>query len=149
MAPRYPRGRGPHLAVNSTLARALSMLARGSSSPVRVLDGFVDSLLQTFENCRPGLSDQLLGAEGEAPEAFFRGLYEKETPRKEAEALGKLGGDAYVKMQVAKQFAQKKILIVPASNVSTMNVNDMVKTLLGRASAPPAVEPAPAPETKR
>jgi hypothetical protein len=57
------------------------MLARGSSSPVRVLDGFVDSLLQTFENCRPGLSDQLLGAEGEAPEAFFRGLYEKETPR--------------------------------------------------------------------
>src|ERR1035437_8607540 len=74
---------------------------------------------------------------------------EAEGAGKEAEALGKVGADAYVKMQVAKQFAEKKILIVPASNVSTMNVNDMVKTLLGRAAAPPAVEPAPAPEKKR
>jgi hypothetical protein len=65
--------------------------------------------------------------------------------RKEAEALGKLGGDAYVKMQVARQLAQKKILIVPGSNVSTMNVNEMVNYLLGKAPAPPG--PAPAPET--
>jgi hypothetical protein len=57
------------------------MLAREPSSPAGVLDGFVDSLLQTFENCRPGLSDQLLGAQGEAPEEFFSGLYEKEIPR--------------------------------------------------------------------
>jgi hypothetical protein len=57
------------------------MLAREPSSPAGVLDGFVDSLLQTFENCRPGLSDQLLGAQGEAPEVFFGGLYEKEIPR--------------------------------------------------------------------
>lgn len=54
------------------------MLAREPSTSVRALDGFVDSLLQTFENCRPGLSDQLLGAQGEPPEAFFTGLYEKE-----------------------------------------------------------------------
>ncbi|MGZ6989176.1 MAG: SPFH domain-containing protein [Thermoanaerobaculia bacterium] len=74
---------------------------------------------------------------------------EAEGVRKEAEALGKLGGDAYVKMQVAKQFAKKKILIVPASNVSTMNVNDMVNTLLGKTFAPPATEPTAAPETKR
>jgi hypothetical protein len=67
--------------VDTTLARALSMLARGPSSPVQTLDGFVDSLLQTFENCRPGLSDQLLGAQGEPPERFFTGLYEKEIPR--------------------------------------------------------------------
>src|SRR5712692_3544273 len=57
------------------------MLARGPSSPVPTLDGFVDTLLQTFENCRPGLSDQLRGAQGEAPEAFFTDLYEKEIPR--------------------------------------------------------------------
>jgi hypothetical protein len=57
------------------------MLARGPSVSVRALDGFVDSLLQTFENCRPGLNDDLLGAEGEAPEIFFTGLYEKEIPR--------------------------------------------------------------------
>jgi regulator of protease activity HflC (stomatin/prohibitin superfamily) len=69
---------------------------------------------------------------------------EAEGVRKEAEALGKLGGDAYVKMQVAKQFAQKKILIVPGSNVSTMDVNQMVSFLLGRSGASTA-EPAPAP----
>jgi hypothetical protein len=67
--------------MNSTLARALSVLAREPSTSVRALDGFVDSLLQTFENCRPGLNDQLLGAQGEAPEAFFTGLYEKEISR--------------------------------------------------------------------
>ena len=61
---------------------------------------------------------------------------EAEGIRKEAEALGKMGGDAYVKMQVAKQFAQKKFLIVPGSNVSTMNVNELVDYLVGRAASP-------------
>lgn len=71
---------------------------------------------------------------------------EAEGTRKEAEALGKLGGDAYVKMQVAKQFAKKRILIVPGSNVSTMDVNQMVNFLLGKAKAPaPAEEPAAEP----
>jgi regulator of protease activity HflC (stomatin/prohibitin superfamily) len=79
---------------------------------------------------------------------------EAEGVRKEAEALGKLGGDAYVKMQVARQLAQKKILIVPGSNVSTMNVNEMVSYLLGKAPAPPGLAPAPegaapAPPVKR
>jgi regulator of protease activity HflC (stomatin/prohibitin superfamily) len=54
--------------------------------------------------------------------------------RKEAEALSKLGGDAYVKMQVAKQFADKHILIVPGTNVSTMDVNKMVNFLLTRSA---------------
>ena len=58
---------------------------------------------------------------------------EAEGVRKEAEALGKLGGDAYVKMQVAKQLSQKKILIVPGANVSTMDVNQMVNYLLGQS----------------
>lgn len=70
---------------------------------------------------------------------------EAEGIRKEAEALGKLGGDAYVKMQVAKQLARKRIVIVPGSNVSTMNVNDMVNYLVGNARpAAPAEEPAAA-----
>ena len=73
---------------------------------------------------------------------------EAEGIRKEAEALGKMGGDAFVKMQVAKQFAQKKILIVPGTNVSTMNVNEMVDYLVGHAArpgvpAPPESAPAP------
>ncbi len=58
---------------------------------------------------------------------------EAEGVRKEAEALGKMGGDAYVKIQLAKQFANKKILIVPGSNVSTMNVNELVGYLIGKA----------------
>jgi regulator of protease activity HflC (stomatin/prohibitin superfamily) len=65
---------------------------------------------------------------------------EAEGVRKEAEALGKLGGDAYVKMQLAKRFAEKKILIVPGSNVSTMDVNKMVDYLVGQARR---VETAP------
>jgi regulator of protease activity HflC (stomatin/prohibitin superfamily) len=64
---------------------------------------------------------------------------EAEGIRKEAEALGKMGGDAYVKMQVAQRLSQKRILIVPGSNVSTMDVNQMVNFLLGR--------PAPAAES--
>jgi regulator of protease activity HflC (stomatin/prohibitin superfamily) len=57
---------------------------------------------------------------------------EAEGVRKEAEALGKLGGDAYVKMQVAQLLSKKKIVLVPGSNVSTMDVNTMVDFLLGK-----------------
>jgi regulator of protease activity HflC (stomatin/prohibitin superfamily) len=57
---------------------------------------------------------------------------EAESTKKEAEAFAKMGGDAYVKMQLAKQFATKRIMIVPASNVSTMNVNEMMDYLLGK-----------------
>jgi regulator of protease activity HflC (stomatin/prohibitin superfamily) len=65
---------------------------------------------------------------------------EAEGVRKEAEALGKLGGDAYVKMQVAKQLSQKRIWLVPGTNVSTMDVNAMLSFLLGREK-PEAVRP--------
>jgi regulator of protease activity HflC (stomatin/prohibitin superfamily) len=60
---------------------------------------------------------------------------EAEGVRKEAEALGKLGGDAYVKMQVAKQLSQKRIWLVPGTNVSTMDVNAMLAFLLGKTKA--------------
>ena len=66
---------------------------------------------------------------------------EAEGVRKEAEALGKLGGDAYVKMQVSQMLSKKRILLVPGSNVSTMDVNTMVDFLLGRQRATPAAVP--------
>lgn len=58
---------------------------------------------------------------------------EAEGIKKEAEALGKLGGDAYVKMQVSKQLARKKMLLVPGTNVSTMNVNQLVDYLVSES----------------
>jgi regulator of protease activity HflC (stomatin/prohibitin superfamily) len=60
---------------------------------------------------------------------------EAEGVRKEAEALGKLGGDAYVKIQVSQQLSKKRIMLVPGTNVSTLDVNKMVNFLLGRAEA--------------
>jgi regulator of protease activity HflC (stomatin/prohibitin superfamily) len=57
---------------------------------------------------------------------------EAEGVRKEAQALGKLGGDAYVKMQVAQQLSQKRVTIVPGTNVSTMDVNKMVDYLVAK-----------------
>ena len=60
----------------------MGRLARllGTQTPSRrTLDGFVDSLLQTFENSRPGLTAEMF-ARGEV-ESFFRDLYEKEVRR--------------------------------------------------------------------
>jgi hypothetical protein len=54
------------------LARLFGTPARGH----RTLDGFLVSLLQTFENSRPGLTTEMLATGG--VEAFFRDLYEKE-----------------------------------------------------------------------
>jgi regulator of protease activity HflC (stomatin/prohibitin superfamily) len=58
---------------------------------------------------------------------------EAEGVRKEAQALSKMGGDAYVKMQVARMLSQKRILLVPGTNVSTMDVNQMVEYLMARS----------------
>ncbi len=54
------------------ITAALDAVARASRPP-RALDGFVDALLQKFENCRAGLTDEAM-AQGGA-EAYFRGLY--------------------------------------------------------------------------
>ncbi|MCI0574043.1 MAG: hypothetical protein L0Y66_25190 [Myxococcaceae bacterium] len=67
---------------------------------------------------------------------------EADATRKEAEALNKMGGDAYVKMQLAKQFAGKRILLVPGANVSTMNVNQLLGLLMDGQSAPTSATPA-------
>jgi hypothetical protein len=61
------------------VSRFLRLLGLGGAPQRRMLDGFVDSLLQTFENCRPGLSEATI-AQGGA-EGFFVELYEKEIPR--------------------------------------------------------------------
>lgn len=46
-----------------------------------MLGGFVDSLLQMFENCRAGLTDESLRKGPEGVERFFLDLYEKERGR--------------------------------------------------------------------
>jgi hypothetical protein len=66
--------------MNSTLGRILSLLARDVDRAAPALDGFFDSLLQKFENSRPGLTDAQLG-DPAAVQAFFARLYEDELPR--------------------------------------------------------------------
>ena len=67
--------------------RGLARLFGTPDREHRTLEGFVDSLLQTFENSRPGLTAEML-AKGQV-EAFFRELYEKET-RFLGERIGRL-----------------------------------------------------------
>ena len=67
--------------MSATLDRILRLLSPGRPRTGRVLDGFVDSLLQTFENCRAGLSDETLSAGNDAVAKFFADLYEKEAAR--------------------------------------------------------------------
>lgn len=49
--------------------------------PSTELGRFVDSLLQTFEDCRPGLSDQTVKDGEEATQRYFLELYEREAAR--------------------------------------------------------------------
>jgi hypothetical protein len=51
------------------------------------LGGFVDGLVQSFENCRQGLSDEAVAKGSTEAERFFLDLYEREIPRLR-EALG-------------------------------------------------------------
>ncbi len=81
----------------------------------------------------------------EAKAILVRAQAETDATRKEAAALNRMGGDSYVKMQIAKLLAEKKILIVPAANVTTMNVNDMMDYLVGKTTAPPKSAPAVSP----
>jgi hypothetical protein len=59
----------------------LRRLMSPAGAPTKTLGGFVDSLLQTFENCRAGLSDAQAAAGGEEVERFFTQLYDREAPR--------------------------------------------------------------------
>jgi hypothetical protein len=63
-----------------SLLGRLGRLTRAQRAVGRMLGGFVDTLLQTFENCRPGLSDEQLRS-GAGVAEFFTELYEKERPQ--------------------------------------------------------------------
>jgi regulator of protease activity HflC (stomatin/prohibitin superfamily) len=114
-----------------------------------------------LEARRSGWNQKLEAARGEAGRARNEadGYYQTQTNqakailvaaqaeadgvRKEAEALSKLGGDAFVKMQVAKQFAAKKIYLVPGTSISTLDVNSALNFLMRNAGASPAAAAVP------
>jgi hypothetical protein len=61
----------------------MAPMAKQLSAPSSPLGRFVDSLIQTFEDCRHGLSDDTVREGDEAIERFFLELYERETERLE------------------------------------------------------------------
>ncbi len=83
--------------MRTSLARVVETLSRARRGPA-ALDGFVDGVLQKFENCRAGLDDGAL-ARGDG-DAFFRPLYDaerdhlKDAIRLEQPHLGEAGRDA-------------------------------------------------------
>lgn len=62
------------------MIRRLLGLLRGTRAP-RTLGGFLDSLIQGFENRRAGLADDATSAGAEGALPFFVELYEKESER--------------------------------------------------------------------
>ncbi|MBI1747233.1 MAG: hypothetical protein HYR55_11670 [Acidobacteria bacterium] len=67
--------------MNSILKRLLNLLVSEKPRSAGMLAGFMDSLLQKFENCRTGLADNTIQQGAEAVQEFFADLYEKEVPR--------------------------------------------------------------------
>ncbi|HEV8268128.1 MAG TPA: hypothetical protein VGR00_07845 [Thermoanaerobaculia bacterium] len=67
--------------MSSVLGRLLAALRLGSSPSAPALEGFFDSLIQAFENCRCGLTEERLAGGTAGIEHFFLDLYEKEIPR--------------------------------------------------------------------
>src|SRR5260221_14115176 len=51
------------------------------AAPISPLGRFVDSLIQTFEDCRHGLSDEDVRGGDEAVEKYFLDLYDRENER--------------------------------------------------------------------
>jgi hypothetical protein len=65
-----------------TMTRRLARVLGVASQPrARTLDGFLDRLLQTFENCRPGLADDTVARGPMAVSGFYLEIYEKESGR--------------------------------------------------------------------
>ncbi|HEY7162099.1 MAG TPA: hypothetical protein VH815_12610, partial [Acidobacteriota bacterium] len=59
-----------------------SLLLPGRVNRQQAIRGdLIDSLLQSFENCRPGLSDEKIHGTHEEVTQFFLDIYEKERPR--------------------------------------------------------------------
>jgi hypothetical protein len=66
--------------MGSLARRALQILA-APRVHVQALNGFIESLIQKFEDCRPGLSDEDVRHGGERVERYFLDLYDKERIR--------------------------------------------------------------------
>src|SRR5260370_28351959 len=56
-------------------------LLRRQRASLSFLGGVLDTLLQTFENCRPGLTDDILRWGESAVKKYFTEIYEQEWPR--------------------------------------------------------------------
>ena len=67
--------------MRSLLGRAVQAFRPAASGGPGPLDSFVDSLVQKFENCRVGLSDETLAKGACGVEAWATALYEEETAR--------------------------------------------------------------------
>jgi len=66
----------------NTLFQKLKELAFAPDASARAVPrGLIDSLLQSFENRRPGLSDEMLNGDHDEITKFFTDIYEKEKPR--------------------------------------------------------------------
>lgn len=77
------------------------VLGQVDVSAPKILRGYVDSLIQTFENCRPGLTTEMIeGGESTAAD-FFLDLYNKELPRLE-KAIEM--NEAYLSEETRKDF---------------------------------------------
>ena len=67
--------------MSSLLGRAFPALRPVAVRVPGPLDGFVDSLVQKLENCRPGLTDELLAKGPAEVDAWAESLYAEEVPR--------------------------------------------------------------------
>ena len=94
----------------------LRRLMSSAGEPAGTLGGFVDALLQTFENCRAGLSDAQAEAGGEEVERFFTQLYERETGRlREATDLHEAQLPAEARKHLLEEVdARVRSVVIPA-----------------------------------
>ncbi len=59
----------------------INLRPSGPADPAASRGGFIDTMLQTFENCRPGLTDETIRGGEDRVRAYFAQIYEKELPR--------------------------------------------------------------------
>lgn len=67
--------------MKTVLHKLIEFVTPAIQGKARPHSGPIDSLLQTFENCRPGLSDETIQGDKEGANHYFLELYEKEQPR--------------------------------------------------------------------
>lgn len=96
--------------------RVRQLVRPRAALPPAPLGGFCDGLLQTFENCRAGLSDDDARAGGAQAERYFAQLYERERARLiDAVALhgGHLAPEAREQMLAAVD-ERARTVVIPA-----------------------------------